>query len=125
MIRPRNLRYAYEREDRLGNLYGVDAVGVLPRRPHTEGEEAMSVIMETLYSRFEQMDTASLNILRGILGSTRLDDIRRALEARMRKKEDAEEGIRILGMLLQTIEWTEANRLLIKGSDSLVCFYHT
>ena len=115
------MHYSYEREDRLGNLYGLRAVGVLPKKRELAVEDALSVMKEVLYSRFESASPRSFSLFKSILGSARLDVVRRALEREVRKKEDAEDSIRTLGMLLQTIEWTEANRLLIKSSDSSVC----
>ncbi len=120
-VKARNIHYSYEREDRLGNLYGVRAVGVLPKNRDWVGIESLEHMKKILYERFLSIDPSSFGLLKSILGSTRFDVIRRSLERDIRKKEDAEDSIRTLGMLLQTIEWTQANRLLIKNYDSAVC----
>ena len=53
-IRPRNMSYAYEREDRLGNLYGICARGILPKKPSDDISEAVEKMRELLYSKFKQ-----------------------------------------------------------------------
>lgn len=120
-VKRKNIHYSYEREDRLGNLYGKRAIGILPKVDDYGIDERLSGMREELYSRFFSLDTCSLGILKSLFGSSRLDFFRRTLERGMTKKEDAEENIRILGMLLQSVEWAQANRLAIKDQSGSVC----
>ena len=112
-IKRRNFTYANMREDRLGALYGVDCVGVLPElgSPKSAPDRALeNVLRERLFgTRGER-----LIFLRRVFGDKRFSKIMRELETPSEKEEDTEYAIRILAMLCQSIEWSEASRLLLK-----------
>ena len=120
-VKRKNIHYSYEREDRLGNFYGQRAIGILSKREDESKENMLSAMRDELYSRFLALDTQALSILSSIFGVSRLEFIRRTIDNSQAKKEDAEENIRILGMLLQSVEWAQANRLVIKDQSRSVC----
>lgn len=120
-VRRKNISYAYEREDRLGSLYGINCMGVLPKQDYKNIENQMDIRTE-LYNCFCSMEAPSYSFLSSVMREARFDSIRRELEATQRKKEYAEESIRVLGMLLQTVEWSEANRLAIKSENKILCY---
>ena len=113
--------YSYERRDRLGNLYGVVARGI-PMQGRGKKDNSLEKMCEALYARFSSLDGRDARLLGAIFGSARFDVIRGALERQTVKKEDAENSIRILGMLLETVEWAQASRLLIKSASQSICY---
>ncbi len=121
-IKRKNLSYSYEREDRLGNLYGISCIGVLSRQGEFDFCDALLSMREELLGRFCLLPQGAKGFLRGVMGESRYERICRTVEERRNKKEDAEEDIRILGMLLQTVDWAEANRLVIKSENRTVCY---
>ena len=118
----KNLSYSYEREDRLGNLYGISCIGVLSRQREFDFCDALLSMREELLERFCVLSEGAKGFLSGVMCQSRYERIRRVTEERRNKKEDAEEDIRILGMLLQTVDWAEANRLVIKSESSNLCY---
>jgi len=110
--------YAAERDDRLGNLYGVRSVGVLSR----EDSEPSRGLYTALRERMEGMPSQKRAVLSSILGAQVADRLLLLSCGRETKKEDTEENIRILGMLYQTVEWAESARLVLYGQSSeLIC----
>lgn len=115
-IRKRNMSYACERQERLGSLYGVSAVGVISKNENIP-YEAMCSFENALYERLTAMSSGKITFLSSILGQSRFDCLMRAFERKDKKAEDTELNIRILGMLCQTVEWAQVNRLLIKNGS--------
>ena len=104
------------RQDRLGSLYGVFAVGVISKPRDDMSFEAICDFERALYRRIAELSDSKIAFLRSVLG-VRFDRIMRCIELEDKKIEDTEQNIRILGMLCQTVEWAQASRLLIrKGS---------
>ncbi len=118
--RRKNISYAFEREDRLGNLYGVRATGVLSKEQWED--PYLASVKNELCGRLSTLGNSHRALLQGILGVSRFDSLCRKLERTAQKNEEAEESIRILGMLLQTVDWASANRLLIKDEGRAVCY---
>lgn len=111
-LRNKSLSYAYERQDRLGSLFGISAVGASVRREddRTAERDEMS---EYLKERFFSLDSSDISFLRGVVGVRKLEYLMRRFEE---KSKDTEAEIRILGMLCQCVEWARSRELLIKNS---------
>lgn len=112
-VRRRNISYAYIREDRLGALYGVSCVGVLPKIDEQK-RVADTSIEEVLRKHLLEMDGERFDFLKSVFGEMRFLEILRALAVPSKKNEDTEYNIRILAMLCQTVEWSESRHLLLK-----------
>jgi len=110
IVRRRNLIYAREREDRLGALYGVRAIGTFTRIQPTFGDGCMDNLLQMLSKRFFSIPPYDRILLREVFGEYKLDYLLGVLSTPT-KKEDTEKKIRILGMLCQTIEWMQAKEL--------------
>lgn len=120
-VRRRELSYAYEREDRLGALYGIDAVGVSVRRdrelPYYEEEKR---IEKRLASLMLSMSVDDVSLLSAILGNKRMDMFLRRAEQSARgytPPNEREQRIRTMGMLYQTVNWFKASKLTVKSEE--------
>ena len=112
--RNKSLSYAYERQDRLGALFGVSAVGsALRGECDTEAEKY--AISSFLKEKFFSLDVSEMSFLAAITGKKKLEYLIRRFESE--KNKDTEAEIRILGMLCQCVEWAQSRELLIKNSD--------
>lgn len=118
VLRHRSRSYAYEREDRLGQRYGIELRGI-PVRQEGEERDIYSMLSEMrsyLQAQVESFSSEDLSFLGGILTQKKLGYLLSRLCAERRQKyEDAEADIRILGMLCQTVEWGKAQRLIFKS----------
>lgn len=110
IVRRKNLVYAREREDRLGALYGIRAIGTFTPSQPTFGEGCMEALLRLLNERFFSIPPYDRILLREIFGQYKLDYLLEILSMPT-KKEDTEKKIRILGMLCQTVEWMQARDL--------------
>ena len=117
-VRRKNLSYAREREDRLGNLYGICAVGIMSK----SAVEPSRVLLDALCERFLALPEQKHLLLCSVLGKARYKSIVDDILLKNAKKEDAEGVIRILGMLCQTVDWAESGRFLIKNDERVRCF---
>lgn len=120
-VKRKNLSYSYEREDRFGNFYGVSCIGILPRQDEPDLGDALLSMKKELFERFYDLPQTAKSFLSGVMGESRYERVCRVIEERSNKKEDTED-IRILGMLLQAVDWAEANRLVIKSESKAVCY---
>lgn len=118
VLRRKNISYAHEREDRLGNLYGVRAVGVVSKAD----VEPSRLLYDSLHQRFMSLPEQKHLLLRSVLGRAQYEHIMRSIGIKSTKKEDTEDVIRILGMLCQTVDWAETGRFLIKSEEHGRCF---
>ena len=107
--------YSYERQDRLGVLYGKELVGVSPTQIRVFGHEELCAFEELLISRFFCYGERGLSIVRCVLGDDKYRFIIGFFDNKNKKIEDTELSIRILGMLCQLMEWAEAEQLVISG----------
>jgi hypothetical protein len=78
-LRSKSLSYAYERQDRLGSLFGISAVGASVRREddRTAERDEMS---EYLKERFFSLDNSDISFLRGVVGVRKLEYLMRRFE---------------------------------------------
>ena len=106
--------YAFERQDGLGNLFGLCAVGI-PTRAYDARTEELDIMREHLRELFFSLDSAGLSFLRGVLGERRLEYLMQRFECES-KKEDTDATVRILGMLYQCVMWAQSRELLIKST---------
>jgi hypothetical protein len=112
-IRRENISYAVERADRLGAFYGIQCVGVTPKRDAMK--EKSNEIFFYLYNRFLSLSSAEISLLSDILGKRKLSYLMRRFDE-SQKKEDTESELRILGMLCQTVMWAETQKLVIRST---------
>ena len=118
--RRQSFAYAREREDRLGAFYGIRAKGryISGRKEDNLQYEACR---QYLLQSFCTLDASRTDILKKILGEKKLEYLRRRFESGSEKQRDTDAQIRILGMLIQTVMWTESKGLIIShGSDALI-----
>ncbi len=120
-VRRKNLSYAYEREDRLGNMYGVEATGVLPRVAVSLDNEQLSCMKQELLNNIYLMGERELAILRSVLGERKLCALLSLLKKNGTKKEDTEQQVRTLGMLCQSVEWLQSRTFVIDDSSRIYC----
>lgn len=121
--RRKSLSYAQEREDRLGALYQIEAVGVMTREDGRTDEEWLRRMRERLVSMIFSLDRQEIALLKDILGERKLDFLLHRFEKGMgeNKNKDTDAEIRILGMLYQTVMWAESRELAIKSTgDTLL-----
>ena len=107
-MRIRHMGYAIEREDRLGAFYGVKYVGVpekLDERELNERRKENNDLFCLLRNEFFLREKEWRGLLNKIFGERKLAAVISVIEKRQEKNEDTEQMIRILGMLLQTLEW--------------------
>ena len=116
IVRRKNLAYAREREDRLGAICGIRAIGAFSGAKPTFSDDAIDVLDNALSERFFSLPPYERNLLRDIFDQYRLDCLLKMLSLPI-KKEDTEQKIRILGMLCQTIEWIQARELSFVGQS--------
>lgn len=113
-IRQKSISYSNERADRLGAFYGLECSGVTPRR--SEREEELFSIYSYLYRRFLSLPSKDIALLESILGRRKLGYIERRLREG-EKKKDAEQELCTLGMLIQTVMWAGATRLVLRDGQ--------
>ena len=120
--RRKSLSYAEEREDRLGALYQIEAIGRIAREDNRPDSDGLFRMRERLVSMFLALDGRQTAFLSDILGERKLDFLMRRFERGSdEKKKDTESEIRILGMLYQTVMWAESRELVIKSTgDTLL-----
>lgn len=116
-IRRKNRTYAYERDDRIGNLYGIRAIGV----PTDSHQLPSKELYQKLVERFLSLDGSKHLLLRSILGEDRYTCIMQGIGQKEQKKEDTENNIRILGMLCQTVDWVESGHFVIRSDRYQWC----
>ncbi len=120
-VRRRNLSYAYEREDRLSSLYGLRATGTLPRtRLHLNPEVTQRLESDLRYHVFS-MNSYETSLLHSVFGAYRSEQLFKKLDRGIKNTEDAEEKIRVLGMIYQTVQWMQSKRLVIDSSRGIRC----
>lgn len=107
IIRRRNLLYAREREDRLGSLCGIRAIGAFTHNSPLFDEKENDRLELCLRDRFFSMPPYERLFLREVFGEYKLEILLNVLD-KSTKKEDTEKSIRILGMLCQTIDWMQS-----------------
>ena len=107
-----SVAYSNERADRLGAFYGEECIGVMPRE--REYDTHSQEIFSYLHRRFRSLGASDLSLLSEILGNRKLSYLEKAFE-KAEKKEDAEQELCTLGMLIQTVMWARENRLAICG----------
>lgn len=120
--RRKSLSYATEREDRLGALYQIEAVGKIAREDSRVNDEAICRMREKLVSMVLSFDRRQIALLQDILGERKLDFLLHLFETQNdNKKKDTDAEVRILGMLYQTVMWAESRELSIKSTgDTLL-----
>lgn len=109
-----HIDYSLNREDRLGAFYGVKYTGVPERLDeHTRGLRSVenNDLFCLLREEFFLCKNENKDLLSIIFGARKLSAILSAIEKRQQKNEDTEYMIRILGMLLQTFEWSKLRKL--------------
>ncbi len=106
-IRRKNISYAIEREDRIGGLYGIDAHGVIPQGVVRPQSDCLYKTEECLLEYLFSYDNIKKEILKSVFGEYKLYALLKMFEQRNTKTEDTEKRIRILGMIIQTVEWIE------------------
>jgi len=111
-LRRQNLTYARERDDRLGSLYGIHAVGTFAKAEIAVDNNYLNKIYISVKDRFFSMKQEEMALLVSIFGKHRFDGLLRFLEGDT-KKEDTEKNIRILAMLCQTVEWLSSRAICI------------
>lgn len=120
-MRRKNLSYAHEREDRLGALYGLEAIGTLPRVAEWGDIDNIIKTEERLAFSVLSMNESEREILKAVFGEHKLYTLLRFFEKRSIKKEDTEQRVRILGMLYQTVEWFESRAVILDDSRKIYC----
>jgi hypothetical protein len=120
--RRKSLSYAEEREDRLGALYQIEAIGRIAREDNRPDSDGLFRMRARLVSMILALDGRQTAFLSDILGERKLDFLMRRFERGSdEKKKDTESEIRILGMLYQTVMWAESRELVIKSTgDTLL-----
>lgn len=121
-VRRKSLSYSQEREDRLGALYQIEAVGRIAREDGRPDAEGLFRMRERLASMVLSLDGGQVALLKNILGERKLEFLMRRFETRAdEKKKDTDAEVRILGMLYQTVMWAESRELTIKSTgDTLL-----
>ncbi|MBE6592418.1 MAG: hypothetical protein E7642_00305 [Ruminococcaceae bacterium] len=110
--RSKSISYAYERQDRLGALFGISAVGASVRRDE-ETERYSGSLFPFLRERFFSLDASSKSFLVAVMGEKKLEYLMRRFESE--KNKDTEAEVRILGMLCQCVEWARSRELAIRS----------
>lgn len=108
-----SLAYSYDRQDRLGAIYGVDIFGVPPREKISFSSEELYSFERALFERLLSKGARGAALARQVLGVMRYDALFSYFDKKDKKAEDTENSIRILGMLCQLIDWSEAEQLVI------------
>ena len=121
ITRSKSIPYSLEREDRLGALYGVSAIGVRSKDIAC-ASGSKNKIYRSLLSLILSLDSSQRAILLDVLGRQKLDFLMRRFESCAEsigsgEKKDTDAEIRILGMLYQTVLWAESRELCIKQSS--------
>ena len=115
-----SLSYSYERADRFSSFFGVSGSSVASKSDPAYNERC-EIEAVKLYSylreSFFNINNEGISFLRRIFGSYKMDYIMRTFSNEKIKKEDTEIGIRILGMLCQTVEWNTLRKLNIKSFE--------
>jgi hypothetical protein len=116
-IRRISQTYSNERADRLGSFYGVECAPAMPSP--TLSFEASGGMYSYLCKRFCSLGERETALLCEILGRRKLGYIQKHFRSRIdqTKKEDAEQELCILGMLLQTAAWLGTERIVIRDGQ--------
>ena len=114
-VRNKSLSYAYERQDRLGALFGISAIGATARAENDRASERTEMV-SYLKERFFSLDTCSNTFLKSVLGEKKFEYLIRRFESKDENNKDTDSEIRILGMLCQCVEWAQSRELLIINS---------
>lgn len=125
-IRRKNISYAYEREDRFSSFYGCIARGSAIKNSDLSIswlEDELKTILNILTENVFSFDFSRIALLRKIFGEQKFSLLMRYFESENLKKEDTEQKIRILGMICQTIEWSELRKLQFLSEEKKVYSY--
>ena len=126
-MRMRHIGYAIQREDRLSAFYGVNYKGVpekLDEREINERKIENNDLFCLLRDEFFLCETESRDLLNEIFGKRKLSTVLSAIERRQQKNEDTEQMIRILGMILQTIEWSKLRKIEFVYNETKLYSYN-
>lgn len=119
-LRRQSFSYAREREDRLGAFYGIRAKGRYCAAQPEYTVEARQKLRAYLGEKFWSLAEHQKSVLEKILGERKLDCLKQRFDGIPQKEKDTDAEIRILGMLIQTVMWTESRRLVISGRSEQV-----
>ena len=112
-VRSYSLDYSYCRQDRLGSLFGVCGLGIYPSAKPEFNVDELYAFERVLWERCQGR---GISIVRRVLGNCKYDRLFAFLEEKNKKPEEAENSIRILGMICQLIDWSEVESLVISDS---------
>ena len=126
-IKRRHTGYSLLREDRLGAFYRVNYIGMPEKLDAREIDERREKLRDILYLLRDELflrEDDIRNFLVDVFGERKLSYVLSAIERGAQKNEDAEQIVRILGMLLQSLEWSRLRNIELVCKENRSYYYN-